>query len=78
MTFTRPQDKIVTDRIGDTTLLYLADRKGAPAVYKEVGELIQLGYSYIVTDKKDFASNLKTQGYNVLFENDQFSLVKIQ
>ncbi len=78
MTFTKPEDKIVTDRLGDTTLLYLADRKGAPAVYKEVDELIQLGYSYIVTDKKDFANNLKEKGHEVLVENDQFSLIKIK
>ena len=78
MTFTKPEDKIVTDRIGDTTLLYLADRKGAPAVYKEVEELVQLGYSYLVTDKKDFAQNLKEKGYEVLVENDQFSLVKLK
>jgi len=78
MTFTKPEDKIVTDRIGDTTLLYLADRKGAPAVYKEVEELVQLGYSYLVTDKKDFAQNLKEKGYQVLVENDQFSLVKLK
>lgn len=78
MTFTKPEDKIVTDRIGDTTLLYLADRKGAPAVYKEVEELKQLGYSYIVTDKKDFADNLKEKGHEVLVENDQFSLIKIK
>ena len=78
MTFTKLEDKIVTDRLGDTTLLYLADRKGAPAVYKEVDELKQLGYSYLVTDKKDFASNLKEKGYVVLVENDQFSLVKLK
>jgi len=78
MTFTKPEDKIVTDRLGDTTLLYLADRKGAPAVYKDVDELKQLGYSYLVTDKKDFANNLKDKGYQVLVENDQFSLVKLR
>ena len=77
MTFTRPEDRIVTDRVGDTTLLYLADRKGAPATYKDIPVLKELGYSYFVTDKKDVTADLKEEGYVVLVENDQFSIIKL-
>ncbi|MFA9289352.1 MAG: ArnT family glycosyltransferase [Weeksellaceae bacterium] len=76
-TFTLPDDKIVTDRSGDTTLLYLADRKGAPAIYKSIPELKSLGYSYIVTAQKQLTQELKDSGYNVLVENDQFSIIKL-
>jgi uncharacterized membrane protein len=77
MTFTKPEDRIVTDRVGDTTLLYLADRKGAPATYKDIPVLKELGYSYFVTDKKDVTASLKEKGYQVLVENDQFSIIKL-
>ena len=77
MTFTNPDDKIVTDRLGDTTLLYLADRKGAPAIYKPIPELKAMGYSYLITDKKDLTSQLKEQGMKVLVENQQFSIIKL-
>src|SRR3989344_4437666 len=66
--FTKPDDKIVTDRTGDTTLLYLADRKGAPAVYKEVSELKKLGYSFLVTSNDEMTQKLKGQGFIVLVE----------
>lgn len=76
-TFTRPDEKIVTDRLGDTTLLYLADRKGAPAIYKEIDELKGAGYSYLVTSNGELITNLKDTGYTVLVENGLFALVKL-
>lgn len=75
-TLTKPTDKIVTDRTGDTTLLYLADRKGAPSVYKEFSELKEKKYKYFVTQDKQVAEKLKSEGYIFVFENDQFALIK--
>lgn len=73
-TFSKPTDLIVADRMGDTTLLYLSDRKGSPILNKESGEFKKLGYSYILTDKSEVITKLKTEKYNVLFENNQFAL----
>jgi len=77
-TFTLPTDKIITDRLGDTTLLYLADRKGAPMLYRTVEQLRDEGYSYYMTDKKEIISQLKIEKkYPVLFENSQFAFFKL-
>lgn len=76
-TFTNENDLIVTDTTGDTTLLYLADRKGAPATYKNIPELKKTGYSYFVTNKKDVSEDLKKQGYTILVDNDKISIIKL-
>lgn len=77
-TFTRPTDKVITDRLGDTTLLYLADRKGAPMLYRPLDQLKAEGYAYYMTDKKEIISELITEKkYPVLFENSQFALFKL-
>jgi len=73
---TNPDDKIVTDRQGDTTFLYLMDRRGAPAIYKDLAELKKLGYSYLVTQNKDYANNLKNKN-NIIFESNNFWLIKL-
>jgi len=73
---TDPEDKIITDRQGDTTLLYLMNRRGAPAIYKELPELKNLGYSYLLTQNKDYADNLRKE-YNVVFESNNFWLIKL-
>lgn len=76
-TLTQPTDKIVTDRMGDTTLLYLMDRKGAPSIYKDPVELKKFGYTYLVTMSKGEISDLKKQKYQTVFENDVFTLFKL-
>ena len=77
-TLTTPEDRIITDRSGDTTLLYLIDRKGSPGIYKDIWEMKQLGYTHLVTLHKDLADQLKEDvRYTVLFENDKFSLFKL-
>lgn len=77
-TFTKPDDKIITDRLGDTTLLYLANRKGAPMLYHTIEQLKAEGYAYYMTDKKEIISQLKIQKkYPILFENSQFSFYKL-
>ena len=76
-TFTLPEDKIVTDRSGDTTLLYLSDRKGAPAVYKDIDELKNLGYSYLVTSNEGLKTDLKSRNLEIMVETDLYLLVKL-
>jgi len=75
--FTKPTDRIVTDRLGDTTLLYLMDRKGAPAIYKELPELKEMGYNYMVTLDEEKTTKYKEEGYEVMIENELFSLIKL-
>ncbi len=74
---TKSTDKIVTDRLGDTTLLYLADRKGAPAIYKELPQLKELGYSYLVTANKDLIESLRLQKKDILIESNQFAIIRL-
>lgn len=73
-TFTRPTDKVIADRMGDTTLLYLADRKGAPLLYREPEEMKKMGYQYILTDKREIMGKLVLLKKEKLFENNQFAL----
>jgi len=73
---TLEEDKIVTDRQGDTTLLYLMDRRGAPAFYKEIKDLKNLGYTYLVTQNKDLIDKLKNE-YQIVFETNNFALIKL-
>jgi len=74
---TKEGDKIVTDRMGDTTLLYLMDRRGAPAMYKEPEEFKKAGYQYIVTLNQDVIKRLKEKQYSTVFENNNFALFKL-
>ncbi len=76
-TLTAPTDKIVTDRMGDTTLLYLADRRGAPSIYKDPQELKKMGYGYLATLNQEEINTLKRGKYPVVFENDKFVLFKL-
>jgi len=73
-TFTKPTDKVVADRMGDTTLLYLSDRKGAPLLYREPMEMKKMGYQYILTDKREIIEKLSLLKFEKLFENSQFAL----
>ncbi len=73
-TITDPTDKIVTDREGDTTLLYLMDRKGAPSIYRDPPELKKLGYKYLVTLNQPEIQKLKGENYQVVFENNTFTM----
>jgi hypothetical protein len=73
-TLTNEDDKIVTDRTGDTTLLYLTERRGAPSIYKEPAELKKLGYTYLVTLHEDLIEKLKQERYKVVFENKTFAM----
>ena len=74
---TDKEDKVVTDRQGDTTLLYLAERRGAPAIYKNPGELKKLGYKYLVTNNSQMIDKMKTSFYPLIFSNDKFSIFSL-
>lgn len=73
---TNAQDLIVTDRTGDTTLLYLADRRGAPAIYREPAELKNLGYKYLITSSGGEIEIMKPD-FEIVFENEKFTLFKL-
>lgn len=74
---TQPEDKIVTDRIGDTTLLYLMERKGSPALFASYQELHDFGYTYLVTMNKETIGKVKAEHFRVVFENDKFALIHL-
>ncbi len=73
---TSPEDKIITDRMGDTTLLYLSERRGAPAIYKDPKDLKNLGYKYLITSNAQEIENLKNT-YKIIFENDKFVIFQL-
>jgi hypothetical protein len=75
---TSPDDKIVTDTVGDTTLLYLADRKGAPAVFEDLTKLKAKGYSYFVTQNGDVVKKIKAETkFSVVFESNKFAIFRL-
>jgi len=75
---TKDTDKVVTDSTGDTTLLYLIDRKGAPAPYKEMDELKKSGYCCFVTFNQSVITGMKQEKkHPVIFENDKFALFEL-
>jgi len=79
-TLTNPTDKIVTDTVGDTTLLYLADRRGFPAPTTDFPQLKKLGMSYFVTQKKEVIDSLKNDRKNkleIVFESDKFAMFRL-
>lgn len=70
---TQPDDKIVTDRTGDTTLLYLANRRGAPSIFKDPMDLKKLGYKYLITSSEGQIKTMKND-FEIIFENEKFTL----
>ena len=75
---TQKNDLVVTDTLGDTTLLYLSERRGAPAVYKDLTELKRDGYKYFVTQKLDVAEEIITsRTHTPIFQSDKFVLFEL-
>lgn len=75
---TRPEDKIITDSTGDTTLLYLSDRRGSPAPYKEMEDFKKDGYKYFVTQNGDVIRGKKKENKYILkFENSKFAIFEL-
>ena len=73
---TDPEDKIVTDRTGDTTLLYLANRRGAPSIFRDPIELKKLNYKYLITSNEG-EINIMKPDFKIVFENEKFTLFKL-
>ena len=68
---------VVTDRDGDTTLLYLAHRKGMPAVTEDLHKLRdEHGMQYFYTDKPAVAQAVKKE-FPAVFENDHVFIFKL-
>lgn len=77
-TLTQPDDKIITDTTGDTTLLFLSDRKGSPAPYKEFEEFKQDGYKYFITFNREVIDNIKLKKVNkLIFENNKLAIFQL-
>lgn len=75
---TTREDKIVTDTLGDTTLLYLADRRGAPAVFDDLTKLKAKGYTYFVTQNGDVIKKIKAEEpFDVMFESNKFAIFRL-
>lgn len=75
---TTDKDRIVTDRVGDTTLLYLTGRKGSPAFYKDIPELKKLGYTHFVTLHKETAADVELKyKLPILFQSNEFTLFSL-
>lgn len=73
---TGPDDLVVTDRTGDTTLLYLSNRRGAPSIFKDPIELKNLGYKYLITSSQGQIISMKPD-FKIIFENEKFTLFKL-
>lgn len=75
---TQKNDLIITDTLGDTTLLYLSERRGSPSIYKDFSELKRDGYKYFVTQNIAFANTMVAdKTYTPIFRSDKFILFEL-
>ncbi|KXK08962.1 MAG: hypothetical protein UZ21_OP11001000012 [Microgenomates bacterium OLB22] len=75
-TLTLSTDLIATDTTGDTTLLYLSDRRGFPSLSDEPDKMFERGISYLVTYDMKNATKL-SQKYETLFINDTVAILRL-
>jgi Dolichyl-phosphate-mannose-protein mannosyltransferase len=75
-TLTLSTDLIATDTTGDTTLLYLSDRRGFPALSDEPDKLRERGIRYLVTYDMTNAAKL-SRDYETLFINDTVAILRL-
>ncbi len=76
-TITPPGSLLVTDRDGDTTLLYLSDRKGFPATTEPLAKLkSEHGAEYFVTAKTEVAEEVKKE-FKLIFQGDNVFIFKL-
>ena len=73
---TTAKDLIVTDSQGDTTLLYLSDRRGYPAPYRDLADFKSQGAKFFVTQNLDYKNTLSDTA-DLVFENDQVLIFKL-
>lgn len=74
---TEPDSLVVTDTNGDTTLLYLADRRGFPAVTDDLGALKARGAAYFVTFNSSVATAVKQKFKLLVVDSDKLYLFKL-
>jgi len=68
---TKSSDRIVVDAQGDSTVLYIAERFGYPAIYNELEQIRAEGKAeYFVTTNSDYKQKLDGV-YPLVFENDK-------
>ncbi len=79
-TFTNEKDLIITDTTGDTTLLYLSERKGSPAPYKDLRELAKQGYKYFITTNSQVAKEIlkKYSEFKAVFTSEKLIIIKLK
>jgi hypothetical protein len=75
-TLTEPNAKIVTDTTGDTTLMYLSDRRGYPATTADLDILKRNGMQYFITMKKEAADRLRSK-YKLIFDSEKVYIFKL-
>lgn len=75
-TLTPPDSQVVTDSTGDTTLLYLSDRRGYPAVTGDLHFLAAKGLDYFVTMNGSVAKEVAKE-FDLIFENEKMFLFKL-
>lgn len=75
-TLTPAEAKIVTDTTGDTTLLYLSERRGYPAPTTDFNTLKKQGMEYFVTMKKEVADSLRNK-YELIFHSEKVYIFKL-
>lgn len=77
--FVKPDDLIVTDTAGDTTVLYALDRKGSPTIYGGAQQMKDDGYKYVFTYNHETARNLHRDipTSTMLINDDRFILLKL-
>ncbi|MEI7652941.1 MAG: glycosyltransferase family 39 protein [bacterium] len=77
--FVKPDDLIVTDTGGDTTVLYALDRKGSPTIYGGAQQMKDDGYTYVFTYNHETARNLHKDipTSTMLINDDRFILLKL-
>ncbi|GIW63036.1 MAG: hypothetical protein KatS3mg090_0862 [Patescibacteria group bacterium] len=77
---TQPNSLIVTDRNGDTTLLYLSNRKGSPVLIEDLEKLKKYNYKYIVlTDQNKKNELLQKYPDNLkeVFKSDELTILEV-
>ena len=76
---TAPGDRIITDTTGDTTLLFLSDRKGSPAPILDLKYFKENeNYKYFVTQDKEVIARKKKEGtLKLKFENSKFAIFEL-
>lgn len=75
-----PKDALViTESVGDTTLLYNAHRRGMPSTADTLPKLKERGMQYFVTTSDETIAKTQKENpeYQIIFKNDDVSIFKL-